>query len=193
MAQRVKYILGMVIAVGIVAVPWFYAEHRKGERRNLRVVDPGRLYRSGQLSQRELEKVIREHDIRTVVTFRYADDGEVVPPDAAEEAYCRSRGIGYHRVQPLRWWSLGGTPPADRSVREFLSVVRDPEAWPVLVHCYAGVHRTGAYCAVYRMECNNWTPEEALREMVSCGYDDLDAEWDVLSYLRHYRPGQTDQ
>ena len=42
--------------------------------------------------------------------------------------------------------------------------------------------------AVYRMELEHWTNDEALNELRTCGYRNLDDEWDVLSYLECYRP-----
>jgi protein tyrosine/serine phosphatase len=60
----------------------------------------------------------------------------------------------------------------------------------VLVHCCAGVHRTGAYCAIYRMEFEGWTNAEALAEMKALGYSNLDEEWDIRGYLESYRRGE---
>jgi tyrosine-protein phosphatase SIW14 len=64
----------------------------------------------------------------------------------------------------------------------------DPSKYPVLVHCFAGTHRTGAYCAIYRMEQEHWTNAQALAEMKTYGYITLDEEWDILGYLEVYRP-----
>ena len=64
----------------------------------------------------------------------------------------------------------------------------DPANYPVLIHCFAGVHRTGAYCAIYRMEHDHWSNEKAIAELKSCGYVNLDEEWDILGYLEQYRP-----
>src|SRR5437762_1483237 len=57
-----------------------------------------------------------------------------------------------------------------------------------MIHCFAGVHRTGAFCAVYRMEYQHWTNAEAIAELRACGYRDLDDEWDLLDYLESYVP-----
>ncbi len=50
-------------------------------------------------------------------------------------------------------------------VRKFREVMSDPNNYPVLVHCTAGIHRTGAYCAIYRMEFEHWTNERAIDEV----------------------------
>ena len=58
----------------------------------------------------------------------------------------------------------------------------------VLMHCFAGIHRSGAFCAVFRMEYDGWSNERAIAELRACGYRDLDDEWDLLAYLETYRP-----
>ena len=67
-------------------------------------------------------------------------------------------------------------------------IMADPRNYPVLVHCFAGVHRTGAYCAIYRMEHERVTNAEAIDELKRSGYVNLDQEWDILGYLEEYRP-----
>jgi len=57
-----------------------------------------------------------------------------------------------------------------------------------LVHCFAGIHRTGAFCAIYRMEYEGWTNAGAIAEMKACGYNTLEDEWDVLGYIEKYQP-----
>ncbi len=72
--------------------------------------------------------------------------------------------------------------------RKFLQNLGEPKNQPVLVHCWAGIHRTGAYCAIYRMEFDHWTNAEAIAELKTMGYDTLDDEWDILGYLEEYWP-----
>lgn len=58
----------------------------------------------------------------------------------------------------------------DEYVEEFLSIVNDTSAVPVLVHCQHGANRTGMVCAMYRTLCQGWTPDEAINEMQNGGY-----------------------
>jgi hypothetical protein len=78
--------------------------------------------------------------------------------------------------------------PVEEGVRKFRAVLNDERNYPVLVHCFAGIHRTGAYCAIYRMEYEHWDNVQALAEMKACGYTNLDEELDILGYLEQYRP-----
>jgi len=188
MPRLLEYFFGSAIAALLIAGPVGYAWHRQAQMRNFRVVRDGVLYRSGQMSLDGLKRVIHDYGIKTVVTLRAGPGPGEAAPDQAEEDYCKAQEINYHRIPPGEWWVPDGPPPADESVRKFRAVLADPNNYPVLVHCFAGVHRTGAYCAIYRMEYEHWTNAEALAEMKACGYSNLDDEWDILGYLEQYRP-----
>ena len=183
-ASRKLVSLGVFIIAALIAAPVAFAFRQQTQMRNFRVVREGVLYRSGQMTVEGLERVLHDHGIRTVVCLR---DGESAS-DQAEELYCLSQDVLYVRLPPAAWWAAAGPPPVADNVRRFLEVMRDPGNHPVLVHCCAGVHRTGAYCALYRMEHEHWSNPEALAEMRQVGYANLDEEWDILGYLEQYRP-----
>ena len=58
----------------------------------------------------------------------------------------------------------------DKYVTDFLSVLDDTNAVPVLVHCQHGADRTGTMCAMYRILREGWTADEAIAEMKNGGY-----------------------
>jgi len=77
--------------------------------------------------------------------------------------------------------------PNEANVKTFLTVMKDAKHYPVLLHCFAGYHRTGAYCAAYRMEFQALSRAEAIREMYNLGYRTIETDEDVYSYLKAYR------
>lgn len=188
MPRLVSGLFAVFLTAVLVGGPLGYATYRKAHLRNFRAVRDGVLYRSGQLSLAGLKSVINDHDIRTVITLRDAPTPEAPAPDAVEEEYCRTRGIHYYRIPPRNWGAADGSVPVEPSVRRFLEIMDDPAHYPVLLHCFRGVHRTGAYSALFRMEYEGWTNAAALAEMQALGYTTLDEEEDILTYLAHYQP-----
>jgi tyrosine-protein phosphatase SIW14 len=179
----------LIITVSIIAGPIAYARVRERQVRNFRVIEEGVLYRSAQPSPGGLDRLIHDHQIRTVISFRHPPRTGADPPDKWMEEYCAQRGIKHIRIVPRSWAPEGkGHVPAEEAIREFLEVVRNPRNHPVLMHCYRGVHRTGAYCAVFRMDVQGWSNEEALNELTAQGYDHLDKEEDVRGFLQGYKP-----
>jgi tyrosine-protein phosphatase SIW14 len=180
---------GTLFAVGLVvaaiAVPLLFAHRERLDGRHLRVVRERVLYRSAQLPPSGIARAVKDLGVKTVVSLRDSDR----PADHAEELYCGSQGIRFVRIEPLSWDGVQGTAPVDQGLARFLEVMSEPKNHPVLVHCYRGVHRTGAYVAVYRMECEGWSRERALKEMVTAGYDLLDKHDDLRGYMTRYVAG----
>ena len=96
-----------------------------------------------------------------------------------------------HRNTIKRRWRAQSTffiAAFGENLDAFLRVVDDPANGPVLIHCFAGLHRTGVYCAVYRMEFDRWSNSRAIAEVQACGYANLYEELDILEYLENYQP-----
>ncbi len=178
----VRVLVGLTLTVAIPGVPAAYASHRLTAWRHYRVVEEGRLYRSGQLAPPVLDRVIHDQGIKTVICLRSLARAGDLTPETAEELWCAGRGVRYVRLNPAAWDSPAGRGNLDA----FLAEVDDLHDRPVLVHCFAGLHRTGVYCAVYRMERQGWTNAEAIAEMYAVGYFQEDPT--ALAFLRGYVP-----
>jgi protein-tyrosine phosphatase len=60
--------------------------------------------------------------------------------------------------------------PKDKHVAKFLSVLDENKGRKIFVHCRYGDDRTGMMIAAYRMANEEWTPEEARKEMEKFGF-----------------------
>ena len=181
-----QFVLVAVVFALVVASPVVYSAHCNTELRGFRVVEDGVLYRSGQLTPAGFERVLHEYGIKTVNTLRTSRTA-ALPPDTWEQNICVAKGINHVRIVPRVWGAdEKGEIPAEQAVQAFLAVIENKENHPVLVHCFAGIHRTGTMCAIYRMEFQGWTPERAMEEMQICGYAPEDMHEHISNYLRNY-------
>jgi protein tyrosine/serine phosphatase len=195
MLRSLQTLIGLTAVVFMIVGPIYLSARQLRQTRNFRVVRDRVLYRSAQMSLDGLKRIVHDYGIRTVVTLRDSHDPGLTPPDLAEEKYCQDQEINYLRLPPLAWENRidpKGPAPVEPNVRKFLTLMRNRKNYPVLVHCFAGIHRTGAFTAIYRMEFEHWTHAEALEEMRACGYTTLDDEWDILGFLERYRPSWLD-
>ncbi len=191
MPRFLSYTFAGIILGIVIGVPLTYTTWRNRQFRNFHVVSEGVLYRSGQLPVDGLRRLVHDHGIKTVVTLRYPPAPDKPAPDEEEERVCREAGLHYYRLRQLAWSGPDNEKadrgvPAEVTIRQFLDIMSDPHNHPVLVHCFAGIHRTGAMCAIYRMEFEHWTPEQAMREMRQMGY--AANHRDVFGYLESYQP-----
>ena len=86
--------------------------------------------------------------------------------------------------------NLVGKVP-QRAVVDFLKIMDDEKSYPVLIHCKAGLHRTGVMTAIYRMEYEHWSREDAMRELKSHGFGHFVANTAndyIVQYVMNYKP-----
>jgi len=189
MMRRVRVVLGAAVVLLVIGVPLLYSSHRQTTVRNFRVVEDGVLYRSGQLSPDAFERIINEYHIKTVITLRTTRDPGRPYPDEWERSICEARGMKHIRIVPQVWGpDEKGEIPAEQNVQRFLDVMADRNNHPVLVHCFAGIHRTGTMCAIFRMEHHRWSADCAIAEMQACGFDPEDMHEHIEDYLRSFNP-----
>ena len=198
MATAMRWVLGVAMAVVLTVVPTVYYRSVYTDQKRLRVVSLGKLYRSGQLSADGFTRAVLRYGIRTIIN---AQD-EVLDPDVPgnwfnthtikESELCRQLGVRYVHLPPgliSRRRIPGERPDA---IEQFLELMDDPANHPVLLHCRAGLHRTGVLCAVYRMEYEDWTQQEAIAEMKEQGFGQFfctSANDYVTQYVLTFRPG----
>lgn len=187
--SRIRLALRLTFILVCLTAPALYAAWRQNDYRNFRVVRPGVLYRSSQTTPAGLERILHDYNIRTVISLRDAREPGQPPPDAHEERICQRLGVRYVRITPRPWEAPGGgRPPVQEGVDTFIRELSNPLHHPVLVHCCAGIHRTGAYCALFRMKFEGWSNDQAIAELKAMGYVNLDRELDILGYLKNFDP-----
>ena len=110
---------------------------------NLRAVEPGQFYRSGQMTGLKLDAVTDWYGIKTVVNLR----GEY-PSEAwyrNEIAACERNNVVHRDLA----WTMRQIPTPESLVQLIEWIKSEPR--PILVHCQAGVHRAAVASAVYRL------------------------------------------
>jgi protein tyrosine phosphatase (PTP) superfamily phosphohydrolase (DUF442 family) len=185
----------IVFLVGVAPIVYYRADYSHAKR--LRPIVPGKLYRSGQMTAEGFRDAITDLDIKTVVNLQedYPD------PDLRESYFdrstiketelCRRLGVKYVFIAPDTLPRNQVPSHRPEAIEQMLAVFDDAENYPILIHCKAGLHRTGCMAAVYRMEYQGWTPEQAVEEMKDLGFGDracTAANDYVYQYVLSYQP-----
>ena len=116
------------------------------------------LYRGGQPGRNGLEG-LKKLGIKTVINLRDNDDNA-----KTEESEAEALGLSYFNV-PLNNFKQ----PSDQTVEGVLKLINSAENQPVFVHCKRGSDRTGTIVALYRIDTDGWTNEEAKDEAKQFG------------------------
>lgn len=132
---------------------------------HVRVVEKGRLIRSGELGRLGLWWMWRRHGIRTVVSLVSDDERRRGTKSEQEVLFCLEKGIEWVHL-PIR----PGLLPKLGQVHRFLEICRNDDRRPVLVHCKQGVVRTNVMVAAYLKERFGRPNEQILRELPLFGH-----------------------
>lgn len=197
LANLARWGMGLALALMLLAVPYVYYRHSYTHARRLRPVEEGKLYRSGCLTAAGLRDAIATYKIRTVINLMEENTDPALrasyfdPRTTRESEVCREMGadlvvLKVELVPPNR--AGKENPP---TAAAFLKIMDDPRRLPALLHCKAGLHRTGCLSAVYRMEYQGWDRLEALRELKAHGFGEFastSANAYIVQYLLAYEP-----
>jgi protein-tyrosine phosphatase len=190
-------LVGLAALLLFVAWPYFYFRYVYTHAKRLHTVVPGQFYRSGQLTAEGFRDAVKELGIRTIINVQ--DD--VPDPDldlnflhlstVPESELCRQLGVRYVNLAPdlVTHNHLHDSYPT--VIDQFLDLMDRKDTYPALIHCRAGLHRTGVLCGVYRMEYQNWSPASAFRELKAHGFGEFActaANDYVYQYVLTYQP-----
>lgn len=139
----------LTVAGGVTA----RAAYKEWRWKNFAVVDEGKIYRSGQLTERQLIRAVERLGLRTVICLHG-------PSARWESTVCQHQGVNFFSL-PM---PSDGSGEAEEFA-ECLAIARDPAHQPVLIHCQAGVARTGLAVALYRTIVERWPRERAFSEL----------------------------
>jgi protein tyrosine/serine phosphatase len=186
------------IAALLTVVPFVHYRAVYAHSKRLRVVTPGRFYRSGQLTAEGFTEAVKRYGIRTIINLQ----DEYPDPDLRrrflgggtikESALCKQLGVRYVFMPPDLIPRKQIPKHRPRAIDRFLKLLDRKASYPVLIHCKAGLHRTGVMTAVYRMEYERWGRGAAHHELKANGFGEFvstAANDYIVQYILTYRRG----
>ena len=149
---------------GAVAGGWAY---RNAQRyKHFVVHEPGRVYRSAWLEADAMAEMVRKYQLRAVVNL-------CKPGEMGNERWAAERqavqGAGARLIElsmPLQ------IDPADPLVAAHVEILRDPDNYPMLVHCQHGVTRTAKFLVLYDVLIREMSADKSLHAMPLFGRED---------------------
>lgn len=162
---------GAVVALVVIAAAapaiYFGAARPNLVPKRFGIVEPGKLYRAGELTPAALARVARENSIKTVIDFGAHDPGS--PDEAREQHTAQALGLTRYVLR----LEGDGTGNLNNYARA-LEIMNDPARQPVLVHCSAGTQRTGCAVALYQKMHTGAGIDQLLAEAAKYDHDPKD-------------------
>jgi protein tyrosine phosphatase (PTP) superfamily phosphohydrolase (DUF442 family) len=189
---------GLALLLFVTLTPIFFYRYVYTQNKRLREVTPGKVYRSGQMTVDGFTQAIHLYGLRTIINFQdeYPDPDLPLTPLSTktikESELCKQLGVRYLWMPPdlLPHRRIPAERP--RTLDRFFRLMDDKANYPVLLHCRAGLHRTGVMVAAYRMEYEGWDWHQALAELRDNGFGlwvSTSANDYITQYLLTFRRG----
>lgn len=170
-AKGAARVVGLVIALatlGVVGgVGYVHVIHPTLVPKNFGIVEPGKVYRSGELTPAATRRVVEERKIKTIVDLGAYDKDPALERVAERTA----AALGVER----RVFRLEGDGTGNPNAYvEALRIITDPSKQPVLVHCSAGAQRTSGCILLYREIVQGTPIEQNMHEAYAHRHDPSD-------------------
>lgn len=130
---------------------------------------PPTAYRSAQLDKDELEEIIQQYCIKTVINLRGEQQDEEWYQE--EQKICRQYGIEHINVR-----LSARRMPTRNELKQLITTIDNAQP-PIYFHCAYGSDRTGLASTVYRI-LNGASLENALMELDFYPYGHLPGQID---------------
>ena len=152
-----KIVIVLVVVILLVAGFVFY---QKKVRFNLVTISENKVYNSGVIAPEKLPEVLGDHHIKTVIDLRDGIERTELNPETKKQVSAEENAIG--KISGVHYYNLPTDQiPQDSTVQKFLTIMDNPENYPVLIHCHHGVGRSRLFSSIYRIEYENFSNEEA--------------------------------
>ena len=128
---------------------------------NFETITEGKVYKSGVIPPDEIESYVKKHHIKSIVDLRFPGTADLVNnPEIPQELTAEKEAIA--KIKGVNYFNNGSDQvPKPENLERFFKIMDNPANYPVLIHCYHGVGRAEMYSALYRIEYENWTNEQA--------------------------------
>ena len=159
MTKNKKIIGFSVLAIVLVFVGKYVYDMNINH--NFETITEGKVYKSGVIPPDELKDYINKYHIKSVVDLRFPGTNDLVNnPEIPAELTAEKEAIA--KIKGVNYFNDGSDQvPKQENLDVFFKIMDNPANYPVLIHCYHGVGRAEMYSAIYRIEYENFTNEEA--------------------------------
>ena len=157
MSNKTKVFLGILAIVGAIVLWRVYSinfNYRFTE------VKKDKVYRSAAIPPEKLESYLTEYGIKTIVDLRIGNFQDELNGGNAQQIMAEQKVVdGMEGVEHINIPTV--QVPADSTVMDFYKVMSDSTKYPVLIHCHDGIGRAVLFGALYNIEYEGYSNEEA--------------------------------
>jgi protein tyrosine phosphatase len=186
MKKSTKIILGIVFGVVLIGVGKYVYDMNINH--NFETISEGKVYKSGVIPPDEIKDYVQKYHIKSIVDLRFPGTADLVNnPEIPEELTAEKEAVA--KIPGVNYFNNGSDQvPNQKNLDTFFQIMDNPDNYPVLIHCYHGVGRAEMYSALYRIEYEGFTNEQARQGVRSIiKFSSFDDGTPKGEYLKAYK------
>jgi len=153
-----------IVIISIVAIVLFFVGKYVYDmhiNHNFETITEGKVYKSGVIPPDEIADYVNKYHIKSIVDLRYPGTADLENnPEIPAELTAEKEAV--EKIPGVNYFNNGSDQvPQQQNLDTFFKIMDNPANYPVLIHCYHGVGRAEMYSALYRVEYENFSNEEA--------------------------------
>ena len=159
MKKTKKIIAFLLLAVVIVLVgKYIYDRHIN---HNFMTITEGKVYKSGVIPPDEIADYVKKYHIKSIIDLRFPGTGDDVNnPEIPSELTAERTAVA--KISGVNYFNNGSDQvPKQENLDKFFKIMDNQSNYPVLIHCFHGIGRAQMYSAIYRIEYEGWSNEDA--------------------------------
>ena len=163
-------------------------------------ISEGKVYKSALIKDFDtMDNLLVDNKIKTVIDLLHPGVQDALNPAKQREIDTEDKYIKQinkkHNLNIKHINIPSGQVPTKETLKRFFKILDDESNYPVLIHCYHGTGRAQIYSALYRLEYEKWTNEEARAKtrfiVEGFGYRSSFADGkEKGDFLMNYKPRQ---
>lgn len=128
---------------------------------NFKEITPKKVYKSGVIPPDQIKEYVQKYKIKSIIDLRIPGTNDLkLNPEVPEELQAEKNAVA--KIKGLKYFSNpSGQIPSQKNIDYFLEIMDNPANYPVLIHCHHGTGRAILYSAIYRIEFENSSNEQA--------------------------------
>ncbi|WP_396169353.1 dual specificity protein phosphatase family protein [Flavobacterium sp.] len=158
MSIKKKIIAALIVVVLIITGKYVYDRHIN---HNFMTITEGKVYKSGTIPPDEIESYVKKYHIKSIVDLRFPGTGDDVNnPEVPAELTAEKQAIA--KIPGVNYYNDGSDQvPNQKNLDIFFKIMDNKNNYPVLIHCYHGIGRAQMYSAIYRIEYEGFSNQDA--------------------------------
>jgi protein tyrosine/serine phosphatase len=185
MSSKKKITIALIVVVLGITGKYVYGRHIN---HNFMEITEGKVYKSGVIPPDEIADYVKKYKIKSIVDLRFPGTGDDVNnPEVPAELTAEKEAV--EKIPGVNYFNNGSDQvPKQENLDSFFKIMDNQDNYPVLIHCYHGIGRAQMYSAIYRIEYEGFSNEDARSKaafpVMFSSFDDGKPKGD---YLKAYK------